>query len=120
MSIGPSGHGKTELARRLGALLSLELHVSDCTIVSRENELFGPRKPYVGAAEGSPLNNFLARKDGQKCISFLDEFEKASPDIWNSLLIPFDKGTETCSQYRIETCLPLHRRISGPTRSTNN
>lgn len=90
---GPSGHGKTELARRLGALLSLELHVSDCTIVSREIELFGPRKPYVGAEEGSPLNNFLAANNGQKCIVFLDEFEKTTSDIWNALLIPFDKGT---------------------------
>ena len=89
---GPSGHGKTELARRLGALLSLELQVSDCTIVSRETELFGPRKPYVGAEEGAPLNNFLAANNGRKCIVFLDEFEKTTPDIWNALLIPFDKG----------------------------
>lgn len=89
---GPSGHGKTELARRLGSLLSLELHVSDCTIVARENELFGPRKPYIGAEEGTPLNNFLASKSGQKCLVFLDEFEKTTADIWNALLIPFDKG----------------------------
>ncbi|KAF3765156.1 hypothetical protein M406DRAFT_331468 [Cryphonectria parasitica EP155] len=40
---GPSGHGKTELARRLGYLLSLELEVVDCTTVTREIELFGPR-----------------------------------------------------------------------------
>jgi ATP-dependent Clp protease ATP-binding subunit ClpA len=92
MFIGPSGHGKTELARRLGFLLSLDLHVSDCTIVSRETELFGPRKPFIGAEEGAPLNNFLARKSGEKSIIFLDEFEKATPDIWNALLIPFDKG----------------------------
>lgn len=89
---GPSGHGKTELARRLGALLSLELQVSDCTIVSREVELFGPRKPYVGAEEGAPLNNFLAANNGRRCIVFLDEFEKTTADIWNALLIPFDRG----------------------------
>ena len=39
---GPSGHGKTELARRLGSLLSLALEVVDCTIFNREIELFGP------------------------------------------------------------------------------
>ncbi|KAH8684359.1 P-loop containing nucleoside triphosphate hydrolase protein, partial [Tricladium varicosporioides] len=89
---GPSGHGKTELAGRLGALLSLEIHTADCTIVQREMELFGPRKPYNGAEQGSPLNNFLARKNGEKCIVFLDEFEKTTSDIWNALLIPFDKG----------------------------
>jgi AAA domain (dynein-related subfamily) len=90
---GPSGHGKTELARRLGHLLSLELEVVDCTIYNREDELFGPRAPYVGSAAGSPLNNFLARKSGKKCIVFLDEFEKTTRDIHNALLIPFDKGT---------------------------
>ncbi len=89
---GPSGHGKTELARQLGSLLSLDLHVGDCTAVSREDELFGPRKPYAGAEEGAPLNNFLAAHDGKKCIVFLDEFEKTTGDMWNTLLLPFDKG----------------------------
>jgi ATP-dependent Clp protease ATP-binding subunit ClpA len=59
---GPSDHGKTEVARRLGHLLSLELEVVDCTIYNRELELFGPRHPYIGADRGSPLNNFLAQK----------------------------------------------------------
>jgi hypothetical protein len=89
---GPSGHGKTELARRLGALLSLEMQIVDCTIYNHEMELFGPRAPYVGADRGSPLNNFLARNDGQRCIVFLDEFEKTTSDIHKALLIPFDNG----------------------------
>lgn len=90
---GPSGHGKTELARRLGHLLSLDLEVVDCTIFSRELELFGPRHPYVGADRGSPLNNFLAENSGERCIVFLDEFEKTTPDIHQALLLPFDNGT---------------------------
>jgi hypothetical protein len=94
---GPSGHGKTELARRLGALLSLELQVSDCTIVTRELELFGPRNPYMGAEEGTPLNNFLAANSGRRSIVFLDEFEKTTADIWNALLIPFDKGKNSAT-----------------------
>jgi dynein-related subfamily AAA family protein len=89
---GPSGHGKTELARRLGHLLSLELEVVDCTIFNREMELFGPRNPYVGAEKGSPLNNFLASHDGKRCIVFLDEFEKTTSDIHKALLLPFDNG----------------------------
>lgn len=89
---GPSGHGKTELARRLGHLLSLELEVVDCTIVNRELELFGPRAPYVGADRGSPLNNFLARNAGERSIVFLDEFEKTTSDIHQALLLPFDHG----------------------------
>lgn len=40
---GPSGHGKTELARRMGHLLTLELEEVNCTVFSREMELFGPR-----------------------------------------------------------------------------
>ncbi|KAK3636661.1 hypothetical protein LTR56_000846 [Elasticomyces elasticus] len=88
----PSGHGKTELARRLGHVLSLELNVVDCTIVNREMELFGPRPPYVGADKGSPLNNFLAKHHQQRCIVFLDEFEKTSHDIHKALLLPFENG----------------------------
>ncbi|KAK3377599.1 ATPase, aaa-2 [Podospora didyma] len=89
---GPSGHGKTELARRLGHLMSLDISVVDCTIFSREAELFGPRAPYVGSERGSPLNNFLASHNGQRSIVFLDEFEKTTADIHQTLLIPFDKG----------------------------
>ncbi|KAK4889331.1 hypothetical protein LTR27_011868 [Elasticomyces elasticus] len=89
---GPSGHGKTELARRLGHVLSLELNVVDCTIVNREMELFGPRPPYVGADKGSPLNNFLAKHHQQRCIVFLEEFEKTSHDIHKALLLPFGNG----------------------------
>ncbi|PMD47852.1 P-loop containing nucleoside triphosphate hydrolase protein [Hyaloscypha variabilis F] len=89
---GPSGHGKTELARRLGHLMSLDLEIVDCTIYSREIELFGPRDPYVGAEHGSPLNNFLAKNAGKRCIVFLDEFEKTTTDIHQALLVPFDNG----------------------------
>jgi ATP-dependent Clp protease ATP-binding subunit ClpA len=89
---GPSGHGKTELARRLGSLLSLELEVVDCTIFNREIELFGPRQPYVGWDKGSRLNNFLANNHEKRCIVFLDEFEKTNSDIHKTLLLPFDNG----------------------------
>lgn len=90
---GPSGHGKTELARRLGSLLSLELEVVDCTIFDQEIQLFGPRQPYVGWDKGSRLNNFLANNHGKRCIVFLDEFEKTNADIHKTLLLPFDNGT---------------------------
>jgi len=92
---GPSGHGKTELARRLGSLLSLELEVVDCTIFNREIELFGPRQPYVGWDKGSRLNNFLASNHEKRCIVFLDEFEKTNADIHKTLLLPFDNGKMT-------------------------
>jgi ATP-dependent Clp protease ATP-binding subunit ClpA len=89
---GPSGHGKTELARKLEVLMGLDLQVVDCTIVNQEKELFGPRAPYVGSERGSPLNNFIARNAGRRSIVFLDEFEKTSRDIHQALLLPFDNG----------------------------
>jgi hypothetical protein len=94
---GPSGHGKTELARRLGHLMSLNLEIVDCTIYNREIELFGPRNPYIGAENGSPLNNFLAKNAGKRCIVFLDEFEKTTTDIHQALLVPFDNGEYSTS-----------------------
>lgn len=89
---GLSGHGKTELARQLEHLMGLDLERVDCTTYTREIELFGPRNPYVGAENGSPLNNFLARNAGKRSIVFLDEFEKTTTDIHQALLVPFDNG----------------------------
>jgi hypothetical protein len=89
---GPSGHGKTELARQLGHLLSMDLEVVDCTTFTREMELFGPRKPFVGHEKGSALNNFLVKNSGKRCIVFLDEFEKTTKEIHQTLLLPFDNG----------------------------
>ncbi|KAL7786205.1 P-loop containing nucleoside triphosphate hydrolase protein [Trichoderma ceciliae] len=89
---GPSGHGKTELARQLGHLLSLNLEVVDCTTFNHEMELFGPRRPYSGYEQGSAVNNFLVEHSGQRCIVFLDEFEKTSKEIHQALLLPFDNG----------------------------
>lgn len=89
---GPSGHGKTELARRLGHLLSLDLEVVDCTIVKNEHDLFGARHPYKEAEKGTPLNNFLKDHEDKRCIVFLDEFEKTTTDIHQALLLPFDNG----------------------------
>ncbi|RFU74129.1 p-loop containing nucleoside triphosphate hydrolase [Trichoderma arundinaceum] len=87
---GPSGHGKTELARQLGHLLSLDLEVVDCTTFNHEMELFGPRRPYSGYEKGSAVNNFLVEHSGKRCIVFLDEFEKTTKEIHQSLLLPFD------------------------------
>lgn len=94
---GPSGHGKTELTRQMGHLLGLELEVVDCTIVKRETDLYGSRRPYQGHEKGSPLNNFLARNDDRRCIVFLDEFEKTTTEIREALLLPFENGLSSPS-----------------------
>ncbi|KAL8919145.1 MAG: hypothetical protein Q9172_005106 [Xanthocarpia lactea] len=89
---GPSGHGKTELAKRMGELLSLPLLKVDCTQIRVTTDLFGPQAPYAGYQAGSPLNNFLADHSGQKAVIFLDEFEKTTKDVHKSLLLLFDEG----------------------------
>lgn len=89
---GPSGHGKTELARRMGSLLSLDMVSIDCTEMKHETDLFGPKAPYTGSAAGSPLNNFLAKWTGQRAVVFLDEFDKTTDAIGNALLLLFESG----------------------------
>lgn len=90
--VGPSGHGKTELAKQMGNLLSLEIECVDCTEMKHETDLFGPKSPFIGHQKGSPLNNFLFRMNKKRCIVFLDEFEKTTMEVRNALLVPFDEG----------------------------
>ncbi|KAL8687834.1 MAG: hypothetical protein Q9218_006101 [Villophora microphyllina] len=89
---GPSGHGKTELAMRMGQLLSVPFLKIDCTQMTRESDLFGARAPYQGWEAGSQLNSFLSDHSGKKAVVFLDEFEKTTADIHESLLLIFDEG----------------------------
>lgn len=89
---GPSGHGKTELARNLGRLLGFDLRNVDCTNLKRETDLFGPWFPYQGWEKGSVVNNFLAGHNARQSIVFLDEFEKTEDEVRQALLVPFDSG----------------------------
>ena len=89
---GPSGHGKTELARRMGDLLSIDMVRVDCTEMKQETDLFGPKKAYKGWEDGSPLNNFLADKAGERCVVFLDEVDKTHAEVRNAMLLPIESG----------------------------
>lgn len=89
---GPSGHGKTELAKQMSSLIYLETLVIDCPQFSTDTGLFGSRPGYHDADKGSQLNNFLSKHDNKKCIVFLDEFEKTNRDVHNTLLKLFDEG----------------------------
>ncbi|KAK4099209.1 P-loop containing nucleoside triphosphate hydrolase protein [Parathielavia hyrcaniae] len=89
---GPSGHGKTELARNLGRMLSLDLHGVDCTNLRHESDLFGPWFPFAGSDKGSAVNNYLAAYAGKRCIVFMDEFEKTTDEVRHALLVPFQSG----------------------------
>ena len=92
---GLSGHGKTELARHMGGLLSLKLIVVDCTMMYHDTDLFGPWPPYHGSEAGSQLNNYLAEWDGKRTIVFLDEFEKTTDDVRQAMLLLLESGTYT-------------------------
>ncbi|KAL2130837.1 hypothetical protein VTI74DRAFT_5880 [Chaetomium olivicolor] len=92
---GPSGHGKPELARNLGQLLSLDLHSVDCTDLSFLSDLFGPVFPYQGWEKGSATNNYLATHNAERCIIFMDEFEKTKDEVRQALLVPFQSGRIT-------------------------
>ncbi|KAL8948189.1 MAG: hypothetical protein Q9222_005605 [Ikaeria aurantiellina] len=89
---GPSGHGKTELAKRMGELLSLPFLKIDCTQMRNETDLFGAHAPYQGWQDGSTLNNYLSDCSGKKAVVFLDEFDKTTRDVHKSLLLVFDEG----------------------------
>ena len=89
---GPSGHGKTELARRMGNLLSLDIVTVDCTEMKYETDVFGPKAPYHGHEAGTPLNNHLAKWTGQRAVVFLDEYDKTTDDVRKSMLLLFESG----------------------------
>lgn len=92
---GLSGHGKTELARRMGDLLSLELMIIDCTMMTYDTDIFGPWNPYQGSQVGSQLNNHLAGWDGERTVVFLDEFDKTTADVRQAMLLLFESGSYT-------------------------
>ena len=92
---GLSGHGKTELARRMGDLLSLELIIIDCTMMRHDTDIFGPWHPYYGSGVGTELNNHLAEWDGKRTVVFLDEFDKTTDEVGKAMLLLFESGSYT-------------------------
>lgn len=92
---GLSGHGKTELARRMGGLLSLELIIIDFTMMKHDTDIFGTWHPYIGSQAGIQLNNHLAEMDGKRTVVFLDEFDKTTEEVREAMLLLFESGSYT-------------------------
>uniref|UniRef100_A0A7S0A6Y5 AAA+ ATPase domain-containing protein n=1 Tax=Pyrodinium bahamense TaxID=73915 RepID=A0A7S0A6Y5_9DINO len=94
---GPSGHGKTELAKALDDTLAAgdDFIKIDCAQNKDATEVFGLSGAYQGAQQGSELNNWLARHDNKVGVVLLDEFEKTGKDVWEQLLNVVDKGEYT-------------------------
>lgn len=98
---GPTGVGKTELARQLAINLGSHLERFDMSEYMEKHavaKLIGAPPGYVGFDQGGLLTDAL--KKNPHCVLLLDEIEKAHPDIYNILLQVMDHGVLTDSQGR--------------------
>ncbi|RPH94440.1 ATP-dependent chaperone ClpB [candidate division KSB1 bacterium] len=102
--LGPTGVGKTELARALSEFLfddenaMVRIDMSEYGERHTVSRLVGAPPGYVGHEEGGQLTEAVRRRP--YCVVLLDEIEKAHPDVWNVLLQVLDDGRLTDSQGR--------------------
>ncbi|MDM9622260.1 ATP-dependent Clp protease ATP-binding subunit ClpA [Rhizobium sp. S96] len=93
---GPTGVGKTEVAKQLAASLGVELLRFDMSEYMERHtvsRLLGAPPGYVGFDQGGLLTDGVDQHP--HCVVLLDEIEKAHPDIYNILLQVMDHGTLT-------------------------
>ncbi|MCL2643967.1 MAG: AAA family ATPase, partial [Betaproteobacteria bacterium] len=93
---GPTGVGKTEVARQLAYTMGIELVRFDMSEYMERHavsRLIGAPPGYVGFDQGGLLTEQIVKKP--HCVLLLDEIEKAHPDIFNILLQVMDHGTLT-------------------------
>ena len=99
--LGPTGVGKTELAKTLAASLfddennMVRIDMSEYMEKSSVSRLIGAPPGYVGYDEGGQLTEAVRRKP--YCVVLFDEIEKAHPDVFNVLLQVLDDGRITDS-----------------------
>jgi len=102
---GPTGVGKTELAKTLAEFLFgdedslIQLDMSEFSEKHTVSRLFGSPPGYVGYEEGGQLTEKVRRKPFS--VVLFDEVEKAHPDIFNALLQILEDGRLTDSQGRM-------------------
>ena len=99
--VGPTGVGKTELARVLAAELGISFLRYDMSEYAEKHtvaKLIGAPAGYVGYEEGGILTEEIRRHP--HAVLLLDEIEKAHPDIFNVLLQVMDYATLTDNQGR--------------------
>ena len=104
MFLGPTGVGKTELARALAEFLfdderaMVRLDMSEYMEKHTVSRLIGAPPGYVGYDEGGQLTEAVRRRP--YAVVLLDEIEKAHPDVFNALLQLLDDGRLTDGQGR--------------------
>ena len=125
--LGPSGVGKTELARTLAEFLFgdedhlVQLDMSEYMEKHSVSRLVGSPPGYVGHEEGGQLTEIVRRKPYS--VVLLDEVEKAHPDVFNILLQILEDGRLTDAQGRAvdfrNTILIMTSNIGAETISKN-
>ncbi len=93
---GPTGVGKTEVARQLAAALGIQIHRFDMSEYMERHSvsrLIGAPPGYVGFDQGGLLTDAVDQHP--HCVLLLDEIEKAHPDLFNILLQVMDHGKLT-------------------------
>jgi ATP-dependent Clp protease ATP-binding subunit ClpA len=99
--VGPTGVGKTELARKLAEVLGIAIHRFDMSEYQEKHtvsRLIGSPPGYVGFEEGGLLTDAVRKQP--HAVVLLDEIEKAHSDIFNILLQIMDYATLTDNQGR--------------------
>lgn len=100
--IGPSGVGKTELAKALAEFMFddpdalVRIDMSEYREQHTVSRLFGAPPGYVGYEEGGQLTEAVRRRPYR--VILFDEIEKAHPEVWNALLQILDDGRLTDGQ----------------------
>ncbi len=103
--LGPTGVGKTELARALASYLfenennMVRIDMSEYMEKHAVSRLIGAPPGYVGHEEGGQLTEAVRRNP--YCVVLLDEIEKAHPEVFNILLQVMEDGRLTDSQGRV-------------------
>ena len=120
--LGPTGVGKTELAKTLAAMLfddeqnMVRIDMSEYMEKYSVSRLIGAPPGYVGYEEGGQLTEAVRRKPYS--VVLFDEIEKAHPDVFNVLLQVLDDGRITDSQGRTvdfkNTILIMTSNIGSP------
>lgn len=99
--VGPTGVGKTEVAKTLAEVINVPLIRFDMSEYAEKHtvaKLIGSPAGYVGYDEGGLLTETIRKNP--YCVLLLDEIEKAHPDIFNVLLQVMDYATLTDNQGR--------------------